>query len=79
MILPAGTIISICGLRGTDKDAGTAAAFPKVKTILSSSADSSASGFRFASNYQLTRESLLDAPKYTGELQACVKFVTEQG
>jgi hypothetical protein len=79
VILPAGTIISICGLRGTDKDADTAAAFPKVKTFLSASTDSSASGFRFASNYQLTRESLLDAPKYTGELQACVKFVTEQG
>ena len=79
VILAAGTIISICGLRGTDKDADTAAAFPKEKTFLSVSTDSSASGFRFSSTYQLTKESLLDAPKYTGELQACVIFVTEQG
>ena len=81
--LPVGTTISICGLRGTDKDAGTAAAFPKDKTFLSRSTGASASEFGLASNYQLIKRPLLPyyrtVSEYEGELQACIEFKTEGG
>ena len=69
--LPAGTVISICGLRGTDADANNGAQFPKEKLFLSRFS----SGFEFDATYRIIRKNPVGhVSAYTDELLACIEF-----